>query len=141
MSRCRASVFHFRFYRYVRMMLRRYPKMRAQAFSQRSNSGVRSIVSSSSSGRNHGSHPCNAGSIPAGDTINLSTATDRNSVVHEAESAEQPQAQENDDYDVNDGLNRSSHRDVGVDQIYDQAEHDHHDQDVNNRHEIVLARR
>jgi hypothetical protein len=37
------SVFHVRCYRYVRMMLRRYPKMRREKFGLTSNSGVRAI--------------------------------------------------------------------------------------------------
>ena len=35
---------HHRFYRYVRMMLRRYPKMRNGIFGLRSNNGVQSII-------------------------------------------------------------------------------------------------
>jgi hypothetical protein len=36
--------FHHRFYRYVRMMLRRYPKMHNEIYGLRSNNGVRSII-------------------------------------------------------------------------------------------------
>lgn len=37
------SSFHHRHYRYVRMMLRRYPKMRNEAFGRRGNAGTRAI--------------------------------------------------------------------------------------------------
>jgi hypothetical protein len=38
------TFFHHRFYRYVRMMLRRYPKMRNEIYGLRSNNGVQSII-------------------------------------------------------------------------------------------------
>jgi hypothetical protein len=37
------SYFHYRYYRYVRMMLRRYPKMRNESFAHRGNHGTRAI--------------------------------------------------------------------------------------------------
>lgn len=39
-------MFHHRFYRYVRMMLRRCPKMRNEVHGLRSNNGVQSIIRS-----------------------------------------------------------------------------------------------
>lgn len=45
MSRTKTRTFHFRFYRYVRMMLRRYPSMRKESLGARSNSGVLAIRS------------------------------------------------------------------------------------------------
>ena len=37
------SCFHHQYYRYVRMMLRRYPKMRNESFATRDNHGTRAI--------------------------------------------------------------------------------------------------
>ena len=42
------SSFHHRYYRYVRMMLRRYPKMRNEAFGRRGNAGTRAGYSATS---------------------------------------------------------------------------------------------
>ena len=38
------TCFHHRHYRYVRMMLRRYPKMRKEIWGLSGNNGVRAIV-------------------------------------------------------------------------------------------------
>lgn len=43
MAKLKAVLFHHRHYRYVRMMLRRYPKMREGRFGWSSNSGVVAI--------------------------------------------------------------------------------------------------
>ena len=38
------TFFHDRFYRYVRLMLRRYPKMRRETFGLSCDNGVRAII-------------------------------------------------------------------------------------------------